>query len=236
MTRTGALDWRPVLAAAATGILVGAAIVATRSVADQASPAALAFLRYAIGLACLAPPLALVHNGRGLIARGDRVPIALLGIAQFALVIVLLNWALQRIPSARAALIFATSPLLTLLFGAVLRAERMTPPKVAGALLSVVGVGLALGEKALGAGAGGWAGELAALGSAASAALCSVLYRPYLRRYPALTVSTYAMFASVAFLGVWAAAEGFFVSIPRFSVAGWLAIVFIGLNSGVGYY
>ncbi len=39
----------PAAAAATTGILVGAAMVATRFVIDQTSPASLALLRYVIG-------------------------------------------------------------------------------------------------------------------------------------------------------------------------------------------
>ena len=51
-----------VLAAAITGVQVGAAITATRYVAGEISPASLAFLRYAIGVACLVP--AIVLRGR----------------------------------------------------------------------------------------------------------------------------------------------------------------------------
>jgi len=69
-----------------------------------------------------------------------------------------------------------------------------------------------------------------------SGAVCSVLYRPYLRKYPALPVSAFAMLASVGFLAIPAAREGFFATLPRFTPGGWLAIVFIGVGSGVGYY
>ena len=48
---------RAVSAAAVTGILVGTGIVATRYVIDQTTPAALALLRYLIGVLCLAPAL-----------------------------------------------------------------------------------------------------------------------------------------------------------------------------------
>ena len=72
--------------------------------------------------------------------------------------------------------------------------------------------------------------------SALCGAVCSVLYRPYLRTYPALPVSAFAMLASVGFLAILAAGEGFFASVPRFTPGGWLAIIFIGVNSGIGYY
>ena len=44
------------------------------------------------------------------------------------------------------------------------------------------------------------------------------------------------MLASVTFLAPLAAAEGLFEAPPGFSPAGWLAVLFIGLSSGVGYF
>ena len=225
----------PAAAAAASGILVGAAIVATRFVIDQTAPASLALLRYAIGFCCLLPPVLLsVRVG---FAPRDLAPIALLGIAQFGILIALLNFGLQFIPSGRAALIFATFPLLTMLFATGLGRERLSAAKTVGVLLTIAGVGVALGEKALQGGAsGGWLGEGAVFASAVCGAACSVLYRPYLQRYPTLAVSAFAMLASVGFLAVLAAQEGFFRAWPHFTPGGWLAVLFIGMNSGAGYY
>ena len=227
---------RPIAAAAATGILVGSAMVATRAVVHQAGPASLALLRYAIGVSCLLP--ALLLSARVRFAPRDLAPIALLGITQFGILIALLNYGLAYIPSARAALIFATMPLLTLLLSAALGRERLTATTCAGVLLTIVGVGFALGEKALQRGddARVWVGELAVFASAVSGAVCSVLYRPYLRKYPTLPVSALAMLASVVFLAILAAGEGFFDALPRFTRSGWLAVLFIGVNSGIGYY
>lgn len=230
------LRFWPAAASAATGILVGSAMVATRFVVDQTGPASLALLRYAIGFCCLLP-VVLLSAERTRFARRDLVPIALLGITQFGILIALLNYGLRFIPSGRAALIFATFPLLTMLLAAALGHERLTVPKILGVLLTIAGVGIALGEKALqGGGAHEWMGELAVFASALCGAVCSVLYRPYLRTYPALPVSAFAMLASVGFLVLLAAGEGFFASLPHFTTGGWLAVVFIGVNSGVGYY
>jgi len=225
----------PLAAAAATGVLVGSGIVATRFAVAEAGPASLALLRYAIGFCCILPVALMGPRVR--FARRDLLPIALLGIAQFGILVALLNLALEYIPSARAALLFATMPLMTLCLAAAKRQERMTLGTILGVLLTIAGVGFALGEKLArpAGGAGAWLGELAALGSAFSGALCSVLYRPYLRRYPTLTVSAFAMLASVAFLALLAAGEGFFAAAPRFTTGGWLAVLFIGANSGVGY-
>jgi drug/metabolite transporter (DMT)-like permease len=227
--------WQPIAAAAAAGVLVGSAMVATRVVVHQIGPASLALLRYSIGVACLAP--AVLLGARIRFARRDVIPIALLGITQFGILIALLNYGLAFIPSARAALIFATLPLLTMLLSAALGRERLTAVKAAGVLLTIAGVGMALGEKALQRGAADvWVGELAVFASALCGAVCSVLYRPYLRKYPTLPVSAFAMLASVAFLALLAGREGFFHALPHFAGPGWLAVLFIGVNSGIGYY
>ena len=226
----------PMAAAAMTGIFVGATIVATRFVIDQTNPASLAFWRYLIGSCCLLPPLLL--SARVRFARRDLLPIALLGIIQFGVVVALLNYALQFIPSARAALIFASFPLLTMIFAAAFGYEQLTALKVLGVVLTGVGVSFALGEKAIqpGISTAGWIGELAVFASALSGAICSVLYRPYLRKYSTLPVSVFAMLASVVFLAALAAGEGLFNSLPRFTRGGWLAVGFIGTSSGIGYY
>jgi drug/metabolite transporter (DMT)-like permease len=238
--RTVRADHRPAAAAATTGILVGSAIVATRAVVDQTGPASLAFLRYGIGLVCLAPLLLLSARVR---FRGrDLLPIGLLGIGQFGVLIVLLNFGLQRIPSALAGLIFATMPLLTMLLAAAVGHERLRLARSLGVLLSLLGVGLALNDGGLQSGSADqrWLGEAAVFGSSLSGAFCSVLYRPYLRTYPALQVSVVAMLAAVVFLAPLAAGEGLFgpgvFALPHLGAGAWQAIAFIGLSSGIGYF
>jgi drug/metabolite transporter (DMT)-like permease len=226
-----------VLVAAATGVQVGSAMVATRYVVDQTGPASLALLLYAIGVCCLAP--AVVAAGPlPRFARRDLGPIALLGISQFGILITLLNHGLRVVPSTRAALIFSTFPLITMLFAAAIGQERLTWPKFTGVALTIVGVGIAVGEKALAGGppAHAWVGEGLVLASAVTGAVCSVLYRPYVRRYGALPVSAVAMLASVVVLAGLAAGEGFFGRVPSFTPLGWAAVLFIGIGSGIGYF
>ena len=230
---TSTLGWLPAAAAAGASLLVGAGIVATRFVIDQSDPASLALLRYVIGVCCLLPPALLA--GRPRFAARDLLPIAALGIGQFGILIALLNYGLELVPAARGALIFALFPLLTMILAALLRAEALTLFKTLGVVLTVVGVGFVLGEKLLTAGGGGWQGELAVFGSALCGAVCSVYYRPYLERYSTISVGAYAMLASILFLAIPAAFEGFFAAPPSFSAGGWAAVVFIGLSSGAGY-
>lgn len=226
----------PAAAAAGAGVLVGTGIVATRFVIEQTDPASLAFMRYLIGVSCLLPAAAAA--GRVRFARRDHLPIALLGIAQFGILIVLLNFGLTRISSAFGAVLFATLPMITLLLSAASKQEAITLGKVLGVALTIVGVSFALADR-LGLPAVGqdlWIGALAVLASAFTGALCSVLYRPYLTRYPPLQISAYAMLASVLFLAVPAAFEGFFSELPDLTTGGWLAVLFIGLSSAAGYF
>ena len=225
-------------AAAATGVQVGAAITATRYVAADISPASLAFLRYAIGVACLVPFVALAPRVR--FARADILPIAALGIGQFGILIALLNYGLRTVPAGRGALIFASFPLLTLVVGAMFGHERVTIRKITGIFATLLGVFLALSDKVLNSGsidggAAGLIGELAILASALTGAICSVLYRPYLRRYPTLPVSAFAMAAAAAALLIPAALDDLFVAPTQLTLSAWAAIVFIGLSSGSFY-
>jgi drug/metabolite transporter (DMT)-like permease len=224
-----------VWAAAATGVQVGLAIVATRFAVDQLSPAALAMLRYVIGFLCLLPA-ALAAERRWFEPR-DALPIAALGIGQFGVLIWLLNFGLQHIQAGRAALIFASFPLMTLLLGAALGREPLSANKLAGVLATIAGVGLAIGAKLFQpTSADEWLGAGAVLASALVGAVCSIYYRPYLQKYPVVPVSAFAMLASVLFLAVWAALDGTFAAPLRVDAAGWAAIVFIGVSSGVGYF
>lgn len=223
----------PPLAAAATGVLVGASLVATRSVIEVAGPTSLAFLRYSIGIACLLP-LTLVA-ARWRIAGRDLLPIALLGVGQFGILVVLLNWSLQSIGSGRAALLFSTMPLMTMAFATVLRREAFSSATLIGVLAAIAGVAVVVGQDGMTGSGRDFMGEGAALASALTGAVCSVLYRPYLLRYTTLPVSAYAMAAAVAFLAAPAAADGLVVQLAGFDARDWLTIAFIGISSAVGY-
>ena len=117
-------------AAAATGIQVGAALVATRFVVNDIGPASLAFLRYAVAVLCLVSPL--LMSARTRFAPRDLVVVMALGIVQFGILIALLNLGLHFISSTRAALLFATFPLMTMVIAALLGRENLTGTKAAG--------------------------------------------------------------------------------------------------------
>jgi len=229
------------LVASGTGFQVGAALVATRLVVDQAGPASLAFLRYSIAFLCLLPFLLLQRpwsSGGARMTLRDGLMISGLGVVQFAMVVVVLNYAVTLIPAARAALIFSAFPLVAMLVAALLGQERLTWRKAAGVLLTICGVAFALGDRAFtqGSDGGGWQGEAAAFLAACCGAVSSVSLRGYLRRYQPLHVSGLSIFASVLALAVLACAEGYFAHPLRFDALGYGAVLFIGVSSAIGYF
>jgi len=224
-----------VVAAALTGVQVGAAIVASRAAVGELGPTALALFRYAIGAAIILP-LAL-HLGWRRIPWRDFRMIAALGIGQFGVLIALLNLSLVHLSSGLASLLFATLPVQTVLVAAALGRERLTWHRLLGTALTTVGVGAALGERIAmeTSGAGFWVGVAAALASALTGAVCSVLYRPYLARYPTVQVSGLAMAASVAFLALMATADPPPIGWENLAAAPWAIVAFVGASSGFGY-
>ena len=227
--------YRPALgAAAATGILVGAAMVSTRVVAPAVSPVTLAFLRYLIGLVFLLMPLLGIRWPKYTVK--DIAAIAALGVLQFAVLIVLVNYALESLSAGLCALIFSTMPLVTMCLALVLRQETLDGTKTVGIVLAITGVAVSLNPSSLAAGGvTSWTSPAAIIGATVVGASCSVLYRPYLKRYPALPTSGIAMFSSVVFLAVACLCTGQTLW-PQLNVVQWLNIVFMGFASGLGYY
>jgi drug/metabolite transporter (DMT)-like permease len=223
-------------------VQVGAAIVASRLVLQEVAPLTLAMLRYAIGFCCLLPfaaaTLMRARQAQALRVSGrDLLVMGALGVGQFGLLIALLNEGLRHIGAAPAALIFSLLPLLTLVLSACMGREQVRPMLLVGVLLSIAGVAVALAPKlAVAAVAGAsWRGELAVAAAAAVGATCSVLYRPYLHRYPMLPVSAYAMLASVVVLAALASTEHWLERVGGLGLRAWAVIAFIGVSSGVGY-
>ena len=223
------------LAAAMTGVQVGAALVASEAIVADVGAGRLGFLRYAIALVFLLP--------FGLRAAGppfrksDLLPVALIGIGQFGVLVALLNIAVLYSSSARVSLVFATLPIVTLAVGWAMAREAITARTFIAIALSVIGVGVLVGADALSGALA--ASDLTGLGCAALAtltgAVCSSLYRPYLRRYGVARVSVIAMVASLAPLGVLGLLETHGVAMADWSAATMALIGFVGLSSGIGY-
>jgi drug/metabolite transporter (DMT)-like permease len=223
--------------AALVGIQVGACIAGSRWVVNDVGPVALTFLRYAIALATLLPFLAGAPRVLARLSRREVLAVVLLGIAQFGALIALLNVGLSYVGAGMGALLFATFPLMTMTIATRAGRERFDAALAAGVLLSVVGVGVALGVRPPALSSAGFAiGAACVLASALCGAVCSVLYRPLLQRHPMLPLGALAMASAVVVLAPAAWAEGLGARAGALSAAQWAVIGAVGLSSGVAYW
>jgi drug/metabolite transporter (DMT)-like permease len=131
----------PVLAAMAIGVQVGLSIVLTRAVANDVGAISLTFLRYFVAALCLVP-IVLVTTGMRVRMR-DILPIAFLGMVQFGLLILLLNFGLRSVPAGPGGILFATSPVFALILGVWTGRERWSGRKAVGIVLALAGPALA---------------------------------------------------------------------------------------------
>lgn len=226
----------PPLAAAITGILVGAAMVSTRSVSDDVPAGTLALLRYAIGLLVLVVPLCFSRLMR--FSRKDFLSITFLGILQFAVLMLLMNFALERLSATICALVFSTMPIFTFCFAVVGQLESYSKKRLTGAALAVAGIIWVLNSSSvpdIPARSDSLFGYFALVAATLTGAITTLFYRPYLQRYPALPTCSLAMGASVVFLIIFclATSQPLIPSLPIFK---WGYVVFIGLSSGIGFF
>ena len=226
---------RAILAALVTGLQIGAALVASEAVVADVGAGRLGFVRYAIALVLLLPVALLSRGPR--IARADLLPVALIGMGQFGVLVALLNLAVLYTGSARVALVFATLPIVTMVLGLGTAGGRVSRLEGCSIVMSVIGVAVLLGGDAL---VGNLeTGDLIGLGCAFAAtlvgALCSLLYRPYLKRSGVKFVGVVAMTASLLPLGLIGMAETQGIPMADWSSRTVLIVGFVGVSSGFGF-
>ncbi len=221
-------------AAFVAAALFGSSVVAVRVAVQDVPPLSLAVLRFGQGGLLLVFVLLLVGARDLLRVRWRDLPLLmLLGAVLFAVFPVSFNASLRLIEASRGALILATIPLWSALLARIARSERLAPRQVAGVLLSLAGVGLALAER--GAGSQGGLGSLAGDGLMLVTALCgaayAVLAQRAFARYGALTVTTYAMVLGTLLLLPAALAEGLAGVLPQLDRRTVTLLVFLGFSA-----
>jgi drug/metabolite transporter (DMT)-like permease len=168
-------------------------------------PVGYALIRFAIASATLLVLLRWREGSVGL-PRRDVPALAALGVAGFGLYQVLWATALSLIPAGDAAILGAGTPVLTALLAVPAGSDTLTWTKLAGGLVSFVGVGIvvgAAGEVALGR---SLVGDGLILASSVLWAVYSAYGAPILRRFSPLRTTTWAIVFGTLFLvpfGLW---------------------------------
>ncbi len=219
------------LLAALSSLLGGSAVAVTRllvaGIDPPVAPLAVVSVRYAIGALCLilfAGPAAL-----RLLRTGDAPVLAGLGLLFYALFPYLFTLALANTTASRGAIALSTMPLLTLALAVAAGVERFRWPRLAGVVLALTGVGLALMQSLAAAGQDtAWCGDLVMVATAAVGAGYNVASRPYLRRHPALAITTLGMTIGAIVLGLATTATVGWSSLASAPASFWPAMLYLG--------
>ena len=210
--------------------LGGTAAAVTRYLVRGADPLTLAILRWGIGFLCVLP-LAILKGVRWP-QRIDWFGVVSLGLCFFGVFFILYNIAVGFTTAARASLALSTLPLQTMLVGAFLGIEPLTKRKSLGVGVAVLGVLAALASGLGAAPSGAWRGELIMTGAVLCMAFYNVWSRPFIRRSSALGFLTVGMGSGAIALVLLGVVTGRLAIFENFSVAQWIAGIYLGVGGG----
>ncbi|MFL5756298.1 MAG: DMT family transporter [Chloroflexota bacterium] len=211
-TGTSALAARERRLAEAGVLLVvicwAANFVVVKAALGDLPPLVFTSLRYVVAAATVLGLLRVREGNVGL-PRRDLLIIAALGVLGFGVYQLLWTVGLTQINAGDSALLIATTPVLVALIAAMVGTDTLTPPKLAGALVSFAGVALVVGagqDFTLGA---SMAGDAVTLCAAVAWAIYTALAARALRRADPLRMTAWAVTGGMLFLlplGAWQAA------------------------------
>jgi drug/metabolite transporter (DMT)-like permease len=224
------MEFRGPLAAILSSALGGTAIGATRYLAGTLDPITIGAIRFGGGFLVLVP-IALAR-GEHWPKRQDWLPTAGLGFLFFCIFPLLFNAALIYTTAARGALALSTLPMLTIVIGAVLGAERPTAQKTIGVLVAMLGVAVALGAGYAGAPVGAWRGDLLMMAAACCMALYSVLSRPLIARNGPLPFAAFGMGVGALFLSAFSINSDAGSALRSMNVVQWISAGYLAVVCG----
>lgn len=220
----------PVLASAAASVITGTALVATRYVVPQTDGLTVATLRYLVAAACLLPLVPIFFRFN--IPLRDLIPIAILGVIYFCIFPWCISAAMQYTTASGGAIVLACTPAVTLLFASLQGSETWSVRKGLGVAFAIVGAVVAIVGAAAPLGASTWLGDTLMVLATICGALYAVLSKPYLTKYPPLTVTAVAMGAgALALLALWIV-QDVSAGAPQLDSPGWISILYIGVAGG----
>jgi drug/metabolite transporter (DMT)-like permease len=214
-----ATDW---LLLVFLSVLWGATFFFIAIALPEVPPFTLVLVRVGLAAAVLVPIVFLL---------GYRLPGTLAGWQPFIVMSILNNvmpfmlmvYGQQRIASALAAVLNATTPLFTLILARIVAGDALTPNKLAGVLLGIAGVAILMGPEALNSNASNLLGMLCILGTAFFYGL-SALWMRRLRQIPPLVTSAAQLTCSTLLLLPMAAFVDRFWLLPMPSTKALLAL------------
>lgn len=197
----------------------------------ELGPFNVAALRFFLAGAVLVPIVPLV-GARWPEGAGEWALVAWVGLVLFAADYGLIYWAEQFLDSGLTAILFATLPLITILFAHLyLPGDRITPRKLAGTVLAFVGVAALFGDRVRVDASAAWPMAAVVASAVCAAAVGVVTKRHAHHLHPAALNAPAMLVGAVALLVVsCAAGDGF--ALPR-DLGTWWAVIYLALAGSV---
>ncbi|MDE2775776.1 MAG: DMT family transporter [Chloroflexota bacterium] len=206
----------------ALGALWGASYIFIRVAVTPIGPVMLMFLRAALTAAILLGYASL--RGLPLDIRAHWRKFLVLGFFGSALPFTLIAWAELTVTGSMAAILMSTTPLFTAFVAAVGLGEPLTPHKLIGALLGIVGVSITVGGSPLALNPEVIAATLALLAATLSYATGGVFAKRFFRGVDNLSMSTGQLLSAAIILAPFSALD-----LPVYEVSAVVALATFGL-------
>ncbi|MCH7871554.1 MAG: DMT family transporter, partial [Planctomycetes bacterium] len=174
-----------------TVIAAGTFIVAN-DVTQELGPLQVGWLRILLSFVFVLPFYLMTLRRRRIPDRADMGRLALLGLTGITANQMLFLFGIQLSPPLNGALFYAFTPVMVLVIAVMLLGERLTVFKTVGVGAAVVGVLLVLYANGLDLSAGPGRGDVLLLLAVSAWAGYTVMGKPLLEKYDALTVTVWA--------------------------------------------
>jgi drug/metabolite transporter (DMT)-like permease len=217
------LDGRTLIAVGITLVFWSSAFAGIRAALADYSPKHLVLFRFLVASVVLAGYAVLTRMR--LPDKRDLPAILLLGFFGITIYHVALVYGQVTVTAGAASLLIASGPIFTVLLATAFLSERLRILGWLGIVLSFIGVSLiALGE---GKGVKFDPGAFLILLSAFSTSLYFVIQKPYLRKYNALELTAYSIWAGTLFMLVFL--PGLSHAVNKSSLHATLTVVYLGI-------
>jgi drug/metabolite transporter (DMT)-like permease len=180
-------------------VLWAANFIVVKSAVAQLPPVGFTFLRFSLASVTLLVLLRWREGSIGL-PRRDLVAILGLGAVGFGAYQILWTTGLTTVPAGDSALLIATTPVLVALLSVVARSDVLTPVKLAGVVISFVGVVVVIGSGPGFTLGNSIAGEAITLAAAVCWSAYTAFGAPFVRRHSPLRATAWATVAGTLVL------------------------------------
>ena len=188
------------VAIAAVIILWASAFVGIRAGLKYYSPEGLALFRYLVA----SMVMSIVYfnlPSRTLIKTKDKIKLLMVGVIGIGVYNLTLNYGELVVSSGVASFITSQAPVVTTLFAVLFLGETLTPQRVLGFLVSMIGVAfIAYGEIGSFAITAITASMIYVFAAMLAGSCYSIMHKPFLKKYNAIESTTYVIWGGTLFL------------------------------------